>query len=276
MTVLTTTTRLFCIFAVNVNRRCKCLFVSNLRSADICLYVKLTQQTVYNDLQMKFSHSGDDRLTRLRIGMRAESRIFLCQFGKGLTHLTLVILCLRLDRKLDNWLWEFHRLQDNRMLLVTDRITCRRQFKPYCRSNITGINLIDLIPFIGVHLNDTSHTLFLAFRRIQHIRTRIQRTRIYTEKREFTNKWVSHDLKCQCRERLVIRRFTCDLISLFIRSCNIRNIGRSRHIFDHAVQHLLYTLIFISRTTIYRNSFTSDRSFAERLFQIVYRRFFIL
>src|SRR5699024_448081 len=85
VTVLSTSTGLFCVLAVNVSRLCDGLFVSNLRSTNVCLYLELTKQTVNDDLQMKLTHTSDDGLSSLLVGMCTEGRIFLCKFCKGLT-----------------------------------------------------------------------------------------------------------------------------------------------------------------------------------------------
>ena len=111
VSVLTTTTGLFCILAVHVNRFCDGLFVSNLRCTYVCLYLELTQKSVYDDLQVELAHTGDDRLSCLRISVRAECRVLLCKFRKRLTQFALGSLCLRLDRELDNRLRELHGLQ---------------------------------------------------------------------------------------------------------------------------------------------------------------------
>ena len=110
VTILTTTTGLLSILAVNVNCSRECLFVSYLWSTYISLYIKLTKQTIYDNFQVKLAHTSDDCLTCFLICMCTECRILFCQFSKSLTHLTLIILCLRLDSKLDNRLREFHGL----------------------------------------------------------------------------------------------------------------------------------------------------------------------
>ena len=81
VTVLSTTTRLLCILAVNVNGLGKGLLVSNLRSAYVSLYVELTQQTVYDNIQMKLAHTGDNGLSGLFVCTNLESRIFFCQLN---------------------------------------------------------------------------------------------------------------------------------------------------------------------------------------------------
>ena len=110
VTILSTSTRLFCIFVFLINWLCKCLFVSNLWSTYVCFYVEFTKQTVNDDFQMELTHTSDDGLSCFCICMSTESRIFFCKFCKSFTHLTLSSFCLRLDSKLDNWLWEFHGL----------------------------------------------------------------------------------------------------------------------------------------------------------------------
>ena len=65
VTVLTTSTRLFCVLAVHIHSLCEGLFVSNLGSAHIGLYLELTKKTVNDDLKMQLAHTGDDGLASL-------------------------------------------------------------------------------------------------------------------------------------------------------------------------------------------------------------------
>ena len=84
--------------------------------------------------------------------MSAEGRILFSKLCQSLTHLALTSLGLRLDRQLDNGLRELHGLQDYRMLLITDGITCCGKLKSYCCSDITGIYLVQLCSLVCVHL----------------------------------------------------------------------------------------------------------------------------
>ena len=79
MTVLSTTTGLFCIFAVYVYFLGNSLFVCNLRCTNVSFYLELTKQTVNDDLQMKLTHTSNDSLTSFLIGMCTESRVLFCQ-----------------------------------------------------------------------------------------------------------------------------------------------------------------------------------------------------
>jgi hypothetical protein len=44
------------------------------------------------------------------------------------------------------------------------------------------------------------------------------------------------------------------LIAVLVNACDIRDIGRCRHILDNRVKELLNTFIFVSRTTAYRDN----------------------
>ena len=171
MTILSTTTRLFSILAVYINRLGDCLFVSNLRCTNVSLNLELTKKTVNDDIQVKLTHTSDNGLSSFLICMSTECRVLLSKLSKCLTKFALSSFCLRLDRELDNWLRELHGLKDYRMLLVTDCITCCSEFESDRCSDITGVNLIQLHTFVSVHLKNTSNTLFFIFCGIQYIRT---------------------------------------------------------------------------------------------------------
>ena len=171
VTILSTSTRLFCIFAVDVCRFGNGLFVCNLRSTYVSLYFELTKQTVNDDFQMQLTHTSDNGLTSFLIGVCTEGRILLSQFCKGLAQFALACFCLRLDSQLDNRLRELHRLKDYRMLLVADGITCGGELESDCSCDVTGVNFVQLHTFVCMHLKDTSNTLFFIFCCIQYVRT---------------------------------------------------------------------------------------------------------
>ena len=253
VTVLSTSTRLFCIFAIHFHSLCKGLLVCYLRCTYVCFYLKFTKQTVNNNFQMQLTHTSNDRLTSLMIGVCTEGRVLLSQFCKRFAQFTLSSFCLRFDCQLDNRFRELHGFQDNRMLIITDRITGSSEFKSDRSSDISGIYLIQFHTFVGMHLQNTSHTLFLVLRSIQHIRTGVHHTGIYSEVSQLTNEWVSHNLKCQCGERLIVRGMSHDCISIHIYTLDSRDVSRSWHELYDSVQKLLNTFVSVRSTTAYRN-----------------------
>ena len=205
-----------------------------------------------------------------------ERRIFLGKFCQCFSHLALTCFGLRLNRQLDNRLRELHGLQNNRMLFITNSITCCRDLKPYCRSNIAGIYFVKFCPLVGMHLQDTSHTLFLVLRCIQHVRTGVNRTGIHTEECQLTDKRIGHDLKRQCGERFFIGRMSLHLVAVAVYTFDRSNIGRRRHKLQDSVQKLLYALVPVCGTTAYRYSCTLTGAAAKRRFQLFCGRFFSL
>ena len=211
---------------------------------------------------MQLAHTGDDGLTCFLICMSTECRVFFSQFCKSFTHLLLSGFCLRLNCQLDNWLWEFHRLQNNRMLFITDGITCTCYFETNSCCNITGVNFIKLCSLVCMHLQDTSYTFFLVFRSVQYIRTGVHCTGVNTEECQFTYERVSHDLECQSCERFVIGRMSFNFVSIQVCTFDCRNIQRRWHELYDSIQKFLDTFISVSCTTANRNCFTTACSFS--------------
>src|SRR5690606_31245392 len=59
----TTTTRLFLVHLSVISSLSKRFFVFYLRLALVYFYFELSSHTVYNDVQVKFTHTGDDGLS---------------------------------------------------------------------------------------------------------------------------------------------------------------------------------------------------------------------
>ena len=266
VTILSTTTRLFSIFAVDVYGFSNSLFVCNLRSTYVSLYFEFTKQTVNDDFQMQLTHTSDNGLTSFLIGVCTEGRILLSQFCKGLAQFALACFCLRLDSQLDNRFREFHRLKDYRMLVITDCITSCGEFETDCCSDISRIYFIQFHTFVSVHLKDTANTFFLVLSSVEYVRTRIHSTGVYTEVCQFTNKWVCHNLECQSGEWFFIRRMSHDRVAFQVNTLDWRNVCWSRHEFNDCIQKLLNTLVSVCSTAAYRYSCTFASSFTKNCF----------
>ena len=89
VSVLSTSTRLFRILAVNINWLCDGLFVSNLRCTYVSLYLELTKKSVNDDFKMKLTHTSDDCLSSFFVCMSTEGRVFFCKFCKRLSKFSL-------------------------------------------------------------------------------------------------------------------------------------------------------------------------------------------
>ncbi len=236
MSVLSTTTGLFCIFVFLVNRLGNGFLVSNLRSTNVSFHLEFTKQTVNDDFQMELTHTCDNGLSCFLIGMSTEGRIFFCKFCKRFTHLGLTCFGLRLNSQFDNGFREFHGLENYRMLLITNGITGSSKLEAYCCCDISGVNLIKFGSLVCMHLQDTSNTFLLILCSIQYVRTGVHGTGVNSEECKLTNERVSHNLECQCGERFFIGRMSYNFVAIQVNTLDRRDVCRSRHVLKNCIQ----------------------------------------
>ena len=270
VTVLTGTTGLLLVFAVDVDFLGDGLLVGNLRRTYIGLDLELAEKTVYDDLQMELAHAGDQRLSGLLVGRHAERGILLSKLCQSLAHLVLTCFRLRLDRDFDNGLRELHGLQDYRMILIADRIAGRRDLETYGCRDIAGVHLLKLLALVRMHLQDTADTLLLVLGRVEHIGTGVHRTRVNAEVSKLTYEGVGHDLECKSRKRLLIRRLSRNIVAVLVNTLDVRDVGRSGKILDNGIQKLLNALVAVCGTAQNGDDLRRDGSGTKGLLQSRY------
>ena len=123
--VLAAAAGLLDVAALALGRTRERFLVGDLRLADARLDVELALQPVDDDLEVQLAHAGDDHLAGLLVGLDAEGRILGHQLLQAHAELLLVGFGFRLDRERDDRLREVHRLEDDRVLLVADRVARR-------------------------------------------------------------------------------------------------------------------------------------------------------
>ena len=143
----------------------------------------------------------------------AEGRVFGHQLGHALAELFLVGLGLRLDGERDDRLREDHRLEDDRLLLVAQRVAGRHRLEADGRGDVAGVDFLDFFALVGVHLQQAADALGLALGGVDHRGARGQRARVDAEERELADERVGHDLERQRRERLLVVGRALDLVS---------------------------------------------------------------
>lgn len=209
MTELTTTTGLTNELAFDLDVVLGDGFtVGNLRLTDVRLNVELATHTVDENVEVQLTHTGNDGLTSLFVGLDTERRVFLSQFAQRDTHLFLVCLGLRLDSYRDNRLREVHTLEDDRLLDRAEGVTRGDVLHADQRGDVACTALLDLVTLVGVHLHHPTHALLLALDRVDYRVTGRQHTGINTSKGQGTHERVGSDLERQSGERLVITCMT--------------------------------------------------------------------
>jgi hypothetical protein len=185
---------------------------ADLRPADVRRDLELADHPVDDHVEVQLAHPGDERLAALGIGLDPEGRVLLGQALEGDAHLVLVGLRLGLDLDLDDGLREGDRLEQDRMLGVAQRVAGIRVLEPDDRADVAGVDLVDLLAVIGMHLEDAADALLLALGAVQDVRPGLERAGVDPEEREVADEGVGRDLEDEAREGLVVVDRADDLL----------------------------------------------------------------
>ena len=207
---------------------------------------------------------GDQRLGRLRVGVDAERRVLLGEALEGDRELVLVGLRLGLDLDLDDRLREGHRLEDDRVVRIGQRVAGEGVLEADGRGDVAGVDLVDLLAVVGVHLEDAADPLPLVLDRVVDVRAGLERAGVDPEERELADERVGGDLEGQRAERLVVVRGPDDLgAGLRVEPDHRRDVERRRQVVDDRVEHLLDALVAERRAGQDRDDPGRQRAEAE-------------
>ena len=142
---LTTTTRLLLVNFTQVNSLRDSFLIVNLRLTLVTFNLELAFQTVDDDIQVKLTHTGDNRLACLFVSLHCERRVFFGQLGQAIRQLIHILLSLRLNSDTDYRFGEVHRFQYDRCSLVAQRITGMYILEAYTSADITGTDHLNRI-----------------------------------------------------------------------------------------------------------------------------------
>ncbi len=106
---------------------------------------------------MKFPHSGNDCLASLLVLLNPKGGIFFGKLLKAKCELLLLWQCLGLYCHGDDRLVKLHGLEKNRGLAVAKGIPGGRLFESDGCYDISCFDLLEPLPLIGVHLQNSCH-----------------------------------------------------------------------------------------------------------------------
>src|SRR5690606_28100480 len=189
------------------------LSVCNLRLANLRVDAEFSLHSVDHDLEMELAHSRDKSLASLWIGSDLEGWIFVRKLSERSTHLLLVRFGLRLDLERDHRLDELDRLEDDRIVLVAERVRGERFLEAHGCGNLSRKHLVYLLSIVRLKAHDSGEPLLLARSRVVYIRTGLYASRIYAEERELSDERVVLKLECKRAERIGIGRMPLDFVA---------------------------------------------------------------
>ena len=221
---------------------------------------------------MKLTHTGDDGLTRLLVGVGPEGGILLGQLGQSDAHLLLTGLGLGLDGHTDHGLGEFHGLQNDRSLFIAERITGGGVLEADDGADVAGVAALDILAVVGVHLQDAADALSLMLGGVENRGTGIQDTGVHANEGQTADERVGRDLERKTGERSVIVRVT----DIFLTGIGVHTVDRGdihggRHVVDDRVQQLLNALVLVRGTAGDRNHLIVDGGLTDGLADEVLR-----
>ena len=103
---LTATTRLLLVDFTELNGLRDSFLIRYLGLTLVSFDLEFALQTVDNDLEVELTHTADDGLTGLFVGLHTEGGVFFGELSQTDTHLIHILLRLRLDSDTDNGLGE--------------------------------------------------------------------------------------------------------------------------------------------------------------------------
>jgi len=266
----------------------QCFFVIYLWCAHIALYFEFTAETIDDNFQVKLTHTTDNRLVGILIILDTEGWIFLCQFVERHTQLLKIFLRLRLYSDTNYRFGEDHTLENDRIVHITECISCTNILEAYGGSDITRLYALNRILLICVHLIEPRDAFFRIRTRIVDIATCIQRTRIDAHESETTHERICSNFECQCCERVRNRRSAnLFFLSLRIDALNCFYICRRGQESAHSIQDSLNPLILERRATHHRDELHIRYSPAHcstdlvsidgiRIFEILFHQCFVI
>ena len=248
------------------------LAVRDLGLADVRADVELAHHAVDDDLEVELAHPGDDRLVRLLVRVDAERRVFLHELRERHAHLFLVDLRLRLDRERDDGLGELHRLEDDDVVALADRVARRDVLEADGGGDVARPDFLDLLALVRVHLQEAADALVRLLRRVVDARARVEVARVDAEEGELADERVGHDLEDEARERRVVVRVERDLLAVLVDAADGGDVERRREVVDDGVEELLDALVLERRAADDRMELARDGRLAERGAHLVRRR----
>ena len=203
---------------------------------------------------MQLAHTGDDGLPGFLIGVGLKGGIFLSQLGQGNAHLLLAGLGLRLNGHPDHRLGEDHGLQDNGVVLIAEGVASGGVLDTHSCSDVAGVHHVDVLPVIGVHLQNPAQTLSGVLGGVHHGRALGQSAGVYPEETQLTHEGICGNLKGQSGEGSIVRgRTEVLLVGFGVDALDALFIQGRGHIVHHCVQHFLNALVLVRGATGDRN-----------------------
>ena len=233
--------------------------VGHLRFADLRLDPVLAKQPLHQNLQMKLSHPGKNRLTRILVITNPEGRILVQQPRHGGAQGLLIGLGLGLYRYGNHRLRKHHGLEENGVIFRAERIPGVHLFQAHGRGYVPGIHRLDLLAIVGVHAQQAQHPLSSIRRGVVHPASRFQRPAVHPKVSKLADVRVTGDLEHQSGERPIRGRTQGTVVSRVGLNHGYGHRFRRRgQVIQHGIEQRLDPLVLESGAAEHRKKLPLD------------------
>src|SRR5699024_2677716 len=247
------------------------LAVGDLRLADIGFDMEFALHPVDEDVQMQFTHTGDDGLTGFIVGVYLECGIFFHETLNSHTEFLLVALGFGFDGHFDDRLGERHGFQHDRRGGIGQRFAGGGVFQAHHGHDLPGSHRCDLFAFIGVHLVDLADALAVTLRDVENLRAGFKTTGVHADVGQFTQVRVGGDLEGQRGKRRIFGGlpvvFDRGVFGVVARDRS--DVQRGRQVADDRIQQRLDALVLERGAAHDRHELGPDRGAANGAFHLL-------
>jgi len=132
-----------------------------------------------------------------------KGRILVHQLSQGAVQLFHISPGLRLNGNGHDGLIKIKGLEENGMFLIAQGISGHGVFEPYRSHDVAGARLLEPLPFVGVHAEQTGQTLVFLFGGIVHRAFGGEYAGVNTQKEKPPLFFIGQDFKHKCGKRAV-------------------------------------------------------------------------
>ena len=246
------------------------LAVGDLRSAGVSLDLELAADAVDDDLQVEFTHSGNDRLPGFLVGLDHEGRILFGETAECHAQFFLVGFGTGFDGHRDDRFRESRGLENHVVVFGGEGIAGGDILDADHGGDVTGVAGVDVLMLVRLDLNQTADALGAAGAGIVNRVALADDAGINAEENQFANELVGPEFESEGNELFVVRGddFDVFLVVVGVHADRRRNVERAWEVVDHRIKQILDTFVFKSGATGDRHQQVVDRGAADALLEL--------
>ncbi len=215
--------------------------VGDLRRAGVGLHLELAAEAVDDDLQVQFTHAGNDGLAGFLVGLDHEGRVLFGEPAEGEREFFLVELGLRFDGHRNDRFREGGRLEHHVVIVGGERVAGGDVLEADHRGDVAGVTGVDVLVLVRLDLDQAADAFGAAGARVVDRVAFFDDAGIDAEKDQFADIFVRPEFEGEGDELFVVGGDDLDwgLLVVGIHADGRRDVERAGQVVDHGIQQVL-------------------------------------